>query len=367
MSNGLSIPNNETSEITLLGTGGGYGESIVIHLGGQNWIVVDSCINPNTKECLPLEYLKKIGVNISSDVKLIICSHWHDDHILGLSLLLDACQSAKFVITRTSDRKKFLQLLSLDYKKLEKESTNSSTIELNRCLEIIQKRGTSISEASNGKIIYTVQQPDFSSQVIALSPSDYSIELFNTEISTLLTEFGPTNRRIVCNTPNSKCIVLYFKLGEHRALLGSDLETNTDNRLGWANIIEFNSPIDKRSSLYKAAHHGSRNGNDERIWTQLLVNNPVTILSPYNKGTMLPKNDMIELMKMKSDKIYLTSNPVISEKPKKRDPEFEKLLITFKQRLKEVRFRNGIINCRISLMDINDTWKISLLDNAYKL
>ncbi len=128
--------NDKIAEITLIGTGGGYGESIVIHMGLNNWIVVDSCINPYSKTCLPLKYLEELGVNIEKDLKLVICSHWHDDHIAGISQLLKKGMNADFVMGHVSDRKKFLQMVTLDYEKCCYDATLSSTCELNRCLKI---------------------------------------------------------------------------------------------------------------------------------------------------------------------------------------------------------------------------------------
>ena len=98
-------------EATLLGTGGGYGESQVIHLGENHWIVIDSCEDPKTKMCLPLDYLQKRGVDTSTDVKMIICTHWHDDHIRGMGRLLQSCESAVFVMAKATDRDKFLRLI----------------------------------------------------------------------------------------------------------------------------------------------------------------------------------------------------------------------------------------------------------------
>ncbi len=54
----FNIPNFNIAEITLIGTGGGYGESIVVHVGNNEWIVVDSCQDPFTKDSLPLLFLK---------------------------------------------------------------------------------------------------------------------------------------------------------------------------------------------------------------------------------------------------------------------------------------------------------------------
>jgi len=38
----LDLPAFNIAEVTLLGTGGGYGESIVLHIGDNEWILVDS-------------------------------------------------------------------------------------------------------------------------------------------------------------------------------------------------------------------------------------------------------------------------------------------------------------------------------------
>src|SRR5665213_2669888 len=108
------LPNANTAEITLIGTGGGYGESCIIHYGDNCWAVVDSCQNPTTKECLPLSYLKQIGVDVARDVKVIICTHWHNDHILGISDLFNECENSFFSFSRANDWPKFLKWVSLD-------------------------------------------------------------------------------------------------------------------------------------------------------------------------------------------------------------------------------------------------------------
>ena len=43
------LPGAHTAEITLIGTGGGYGESCVVHYGENNWAVIDSCVDPKKK------------------------------------------------------------------------------------------------------------------------------------------------------------------------------------------------------------------------------------------------------------------------------------------------------------------------------
>ena len=54
-------PKKNEVEVTVIGTGGGYGESIVIKASSDSWVIIDSCIDPESKEPLSIEYLKKIN------------------------------------------------------------------------------------------------------------------------------------------------------------------------------------------------------------------------------------------------------------------------------------------------------------------
>jgi beta-lactamase superfamily II metal-dependent hydrolase len=361
----LNLPENNIGEITLIGTGGGYGESAVIHIGNQNWIVVDSCINPDSKKSLPLEYLERIGVNISIDVKLIICSHWHDDHLLGISQLLENAKSAAFCMARASDRKKFLQLVALDYQKITKEVSNSSTIEFNNCLEILKTRKTNIKFAQENTYLYSHKVSEFiESNVISLSPSDYTILEFEKEISSLITSFGPINKKIIFNSPNSKSIVIFLRLGYHRAILGSDLEVSINEKEGWLNILDNNNVVDKKSTFFKIPHHGSKNGYHERIWSELLIENPISTLTPWNKKNKLPEAEMLVKYCEHSERVYMTSAQ-INEKPKKRNRSIEKMIEKMNYKIYEVQYKEGIIRSRIDIENNSALWEIALFKNAF--
>lgn len=53
-------PRHDETEISLFGPG--VGECIVAHVGANQWIVIDSCLDPATREPAALGYLKLIGV-----------------------------------------------------------------------------------------------------------------------------------------------------------------------------------------------------------------------------------------------------------------------------------------------------------------
>src|SRR4051794_14613649 len=88
-------PEFEEVEITVLGPG--YGESVVVHLGDGDWAIVDSCIDRATDLPASIAYLRSIGVDPTSAVRLVVISHWHDDHIRGLTSTVTACPEARVV------------------------------------------------------------------------------------------------------------------------------------------------------------------------------------------------------------------------------------------------------------------------------
>jgi beta-lactamase superfamily II metal-dependent hydrolase len=360
----LDMPSHDIAEITLIGTGGGYGESILVHLGHKNWIAIDSCIDPKTKDSLPLDYLRKIGVDIKTDIKMIICTHWHDDHILGLSQLLEEATTATFCMAKPNDLRKFLSLVNLDYRKIDIEVSNSSTIEFNKCLEIINIRNRINKNAEADKTLLNINIGNgLTSSVISLSPSEATIKAFDSEISTLITNYGESSKKIINKTPNSKSVVLFIKLATHRAILGSDLEVTESNTEGWLNIIEHSQVIDKKSSLFKIPHHGSSNGYHERIWLQLLEEYPVSKLTPWNKSKKLPEPKMLEKYLTHTDKLFMTT-AILNDKPKERSRTIDKIIKKMNFKIKEVKYNKGIIRCRINLLKPEEKWQVDLFENA---
>src|ERR1700689_5421074 len=88
-------PEADVIEVSLFGPG--YGESCVIHLGSNDWIVVDSCIDRSVGENAVLAYFGRMGLSPESSVRLLVATHAHDDHIGGLSGLVSACPDAPLV------------------------------------------------------------------------------------------------------------------------------------------------------------------------------------------------------------------------------------------------------------------------------
>lgn len=356
--------------ISLIGTGG-YGESVVVQLGPDTWMVVDSCVNPKTKEPLPLLYLKSLGVNVETDVKLIVCSHWHNDHIIGMDKLLEECKSAVFSFAITSDKSKFLEFIGLDSRKDKLQSGTSSTDIMARCLEIVNKRRSIVKPIIQDRLLFKVEGR-LNISVFALSPSDTVLSEFGSEISQLINDYTPyENKKIVIRTPNEKCVALQVCVNNHTAILGGDLEASSDNKHGWLCILNDCTCISKgKASLFKIPHHGSNNAYEEKAWNVLFDDSTlVGQLSPFIHGkTCIPTKEMLSIFLRNVKHLYITSYKLWS-KPKKREHQKEKLIQRFNQTLQEITFQIGIIENYIDLDQAAEyqNWGIKLYDNAFEV
>ena len=130
-------PKTNEFEITLLGPG--FGESLVIHLGDNRWIVIDSCIDSETNRPAALVYLENIGVDPALSVSHVIATHWHDDHIGGMATLIKTCTAAEFCCGAVLTDPEFIKLVKIFNQRSIAVSTGLA--EIDQVLELLMKRG----------------------------------------------------------------------------------------------------------------------------------------------------------------------------------------------------------------------------------
>jgi len=360
----MAAPSADVAEITVIGTGG-YGESIVIHLGNGSWAIVDSSIDLDTKQPVALQYLQSINVDPSA-VTIIVCTHWHDDHIRGLADILLKCPKAIFCCSSAHDTQKFMMWISLEYQKMSVEPMNASTTTFNECIKILDKRSQPIRRAIADRPLFKIALGEEESVIYSLSPSDYTLDLFDKELAGLTKLAQESNIKIPPGTPNSKSVVLYLRLGCHRAILGADLEVAQDNKEGWLAITGTSTVTDKKATYFKIPHHGSENGYHSDIWQLLLEDNPLSSLTTYNRGYGLPEIEMLQKYGEHSDRLFSTS-PTLGGKKKKRDTKTDKLIANFNKTIQEIKYQKGTIRARINLFDQTAQWEVELFENAFHI
>ena len=128
------------TELELTVFGPGTGECIVLHLGNNDWMVIDSCCPPSSDEPAALDYFGRIGVDPRARVRCILATHWHDDHIQGLAKIVDHCADARFAMSGALSGQEFFRIvLEVDaLNKLVKDTSSAS--ELADILESLKTR-----------------------------------------------------------------------------------------------------------------------------------------------------------------------------------------------------------------------------------
>lgn len=333
-------------EVTLIGPG--YGECIVLHYGAS-WLVIDSCRHLN-KSAAALVYLASIGVS-PEDIKLIACTHWHDDHCAGLADLLRAAINCEFVLSGALQCREFFNLIS-SYVNAENSVFTSGVDEIGKAADIFFERDRVPIFARSDQVLW--KSPDQIAGLHSLSPSDAMILQSYANIAKMVpSNWGQIKRPIP--TENHVSVAMVFVAGSHSVLLGSDLEEHGSVNSGWSAIIASNKRPMGKSSLYKVAHHGSETGEHAGVWTDLLLPGPTSLITPFSKLVdPLPRSGDRSRIKNKSAHALLTTDVLV--KRIKRQGATAKLLAPHKVRILNPAI--GAVRCRIDSDNPNAAWLI---------
>jgi hypothetical protein len=367
------FPQAEEVEVSLFGPG--YGECILVHLGHNEWMVVDSCL---TKDKIPtaLEYLRVIGVNPAEAVKLIVATHWHDDHIGGIGTVLSECTAAKLVCSDALRTDEFLLLVQA----MKKRSmmSNSGVDEFNKVMNVLVERSASPRRelatpnwAVADRLLWRRIQNGQSllpCEVHSLSPSDASITLGRHEIAGLIQQERTPKKRITARSPNHVAVVLWVRTGATSILLGSDLEETREPGTGWSVIVDSITRPIGNAAIFKVPHHGSVNADQPRVWREMLINQPFAILTPFMRGNkVLPTKEDARRTCARTDTAYSTATTK-AKQSKPRANTVNKQIQQTVRYIREVPSSAGHIRLRkMALAPDEVAWEVELFGKALAL
>jgi hypothetical protein len=353
--------------------GPGYGESIVLHTGDNEWVIVDSCAPAGTREPAGLTYLSSLGVDVAVAVKLIVATHWHDDHVRGLATTLDACANARFACSEALSTKEFLTVVKA-FARRPMSVTGSGVQELDGVIRCLDKRAQasglqtySPKWASAGKLlsrrVVAESVVGVDCEIHSLSPSEVSSLIAKSELADLLPNESVPKRRLLSMTPNHSAVVLWVRAGNHSVLLGSDLEDTSDPNRGWKVILDSDTRPFGEASVFKVAHHGSANGDHERIWRDLLADEPCAVLTPFIKGNVkLPTVDDISRICSCTPNAYATASPNVRRRS--RDKVVKRILEGAVRNMQPIETDMGHVRLRIKNSATSDPWNVELFGAA---
>jgi beta-lactamase superfamily II metal-dependent hydrolase len=303
-------PAQQEVEVAIFGPG--FGESIVIHAGNNEWIIVDSCIDTRSGRASALTYLEEIAVDASTAVKLVVATHWHDDHIAGMSEVVRSCTSAKFACSAALTRQEFLELAAI-YTNRPLSRAPSGPTEMFQTLATLKARRQYPIHAVADRPLLRVQRAaggGFDWHVTALSPVDGELQRFLAGIAALLPQPSPpsTKSRLPNPRGNDISVAAWVQIGEIKILLGADLEEHGVAGRGWTAVLASGSRPQGTASVFKIAHHGSVNGHHDGVWAQLLIRDPIGVLTPWTlAGEVLPTSDDVRRINDFTPNGYCTS------------------------------------------------------------
>ena len=364
---GLERPSDAEVEVSLIGPG--YGECVVIHLGGNRWMVVDSCLDKESGRPAAVIHLEKMGVNPAEHVDLVVCTHWHDDHVRGLAALLSQCPSARFICSTSLRESAFLRLVALGEN--VRGLHGSGLSEFARIFQRIktrreQNKPAPLETCHAGSVLLDREEMGQTIRVDALSPSEGDhqrmAEIFKDHHDHLLA----ADFRIAVPSihPNLGSIVLRVQAGRRRVLLGADMERRPSSDSGWLAILE-SSKEENRSDYYKVAHHGSENGDTPEIWSRLLVPECPAVLAPNQRlANPLPRKTDISRILSRTSVAYSTALP--SLRAKRIEAPAEGVFRSKGIRIHEVPRCQGTVIARAN-MNGSEPWGITTLGRAYRL
>jgi beta-lactamase superfamily II metal-dependent hydrolase len=347
----IDHPANDEIEISVFGPG--YGEAILLHVGQGQWIAIDSCIDPvDPNQVVPLHYLQRLGVDCATKVTCIVATHWHDDHIRGLSDFLAVCPSARFCCATAFADKDFKKY-ALANSATDPSPIGNTTKEIVAIFKQLERSGRSGRFITSDRLLHT-SSLDPRIELYALSPSDERVAQFISRVAAQLPKALQPMRRAPDLQPNDVAVALLLRLGNDSVLLGADLEEIPGN--GWTMIVNDSQCIREPASVFKVAHHGSENGHCDAVWDQLLASNSIAVLTPWRRGGhSLPKESDVQRILGRTQNAYSTATPV-STSPSRRENAVERMLRVQRIKVRLAHPRPGHVRLRRKLNDAQ--WQV---------
>jgi len=287
---------------------------------------------------------------VATQVVGILITHWHSDHIRGAFALFQECQNAKLYHSCALSSNEALHLAAM-YKKDVFAETDKNIREFVDIVQYLFKtKDRDRLDPVKAKHTFFDHRSGPQTRMIALSPSNTAV----TQAISKLVESKPTDgsgrvKNVVPESENLNAVAIHFTFGEFSAVLGSDLEETGNMQTGWSAVFQSGIVGDlslSTSSLYKVAHHGSETGHHEKIWSDLLAENPISITTPYTRSG-LPAPDNINRVTALSSEFLVSRDPN-SGKKIKRDSMVDREMRAIVKARKSVNDKMGHIQIRVS-------------------
>ncbi|MEW4451804.1 MBL fold metallo-hydrolase [Bremerella sp. JC817] len=343
-----NAPAADEFELSIFGPG--VGESLVMHLGDGDWYVIDSCRLPGEDSPVALAYLEAMNINPGDAIKGVLATHWHDDHVKGLSQIVRRCPDARFTMSAALASDEFNELVfEIEEKnKCVAASASSTASELADILErVADSKQSPPSYASDGSMLYRKEHP-YAVELIALSPSGATIQ---NAFKSIASKLSPNSsvQKFTKLSPNDLSVAVQLSTPNHDLLLKADLENCKHPHQGWNAVLKSAVRPKKQSSVVKVGHHGSSNADSNEVWQNMVLPNATGVVTPYSKlRSPLPSGNDVARIKKRGVNLNCTTWPPSVKPPRRRGVDGA-IFGAVKSR-RALNRRPGFIRLRFSLI-----------------
>ncbi len=198
--------------------------------------------------------------------------------------------------------------------------------------------------------------------VTALSPSDGTIKLALNDIAQWVPKPGDSQIRMTNRAPNRTSVALWIEVGSRRVLLGADLEHTGVEGEGWIAVLASHKDPNP-ATVFKVPHHGSANADCPEVWTTMLVQNPIAIVTPFNGGAGLPQLGDLRRLARRTRNLYCTASG--PGRPPARDSLVEKTARRVASERRVIDRWPGHVRVRWSVAEPDASPTVELFNGAY--
>jgi hypothetical protein len=296
----------DTDELRIDVFGPGVGECILVHLGNQRWAMIDSCANRRSGP-VATAYLSTLGVDLAEAITHVVATHWHDDHVRGLSEVYAAAPTARMFATSAVNVQEFRALTGVGP---TGSRFSSGVSELSRLVQLAQDRGSRVETVGASQRLLS-SPTSVVTAMWALSPSQDDIAISREYLAQLLPNTLSRSRRVPALEENDSSVAILLETRYGLVLLGGDLEHRASVRTrGWHAVVDLDTTPQGRAVFFKVPHHGSETAECPEIWASLVSpDDPICVVTPFTRTTPpLPRAGDRSRLKERTNRALLTSD-----------------------------------------------------------
>lgn len=209
-------------EIAVLGRS--TGESIVVRVSHDSWLVVDSFVS--RRRPAAVRYIEYAGGAIK-DIRWVVATHWDNDHVRGLAPVLAVAPRARFFSPAVADPDRLATLVAAAEVATEEDAEEHGADAYGQVLRQLALRGEPGALLSARTLLLRTDDVI----VMGLSPTEWAVRRGMASVGReLVTDVSPGSAATAIS-PNLTSAVLWIETPTHRVLLGADLERHPEIRL----------------------------------------------------------------------------------------------------------------------------------------